>query len=84
MKDAMDITYRIAKRIAIAVVGTTVLLVGIALIVLPGPALIVIPIGLAILSVEFAWARSWLKRIRAKISEQTASMRGERAEQYRQ
>ncbi len=80
----MDITYRIAKRIAIAVVGTTVLLVGIALIVLPGPALIVIPIGLAILSVEFAWARSWLKRIRAKISEQTASMRGERAEQYRQ
>jgi tellurite resistance protein TerC len=55
---------RTARRIVIAVVGATVLLLGIALLVLPGPAMLVIPIGLAILGVEFAWARHWLRRLR--------------------
>lgn len=45
-------------------VGLSVVLLGIALLVLPGPAFIVIPVGLAILSLEFAWARHWLKKIR--------------------
>ena len=44
------------KKIIIAVIGGTVLLFGIALIVLPGPAFIVIPAGLAILATEFVWA----------------------------
>jgi len=52
------------KRIAIAVLGGTVLLIGVALIVLPGPAFIVIPVGLAILGIEFAWARRWLGKAR--------------------
>jgi tellurite resistance protein TerC len=42
-----------------------VVLIGIALIVLPGPAFIVIPIGLAILATEFAWARRALARAKA-------------------
>jgi tellurite resistance protein TerC len=54
------ITYKWARRIAIAVVGFTVLCVGFAMIVLPGPAFIVIPTGLAILALEFAWAKRWL------------------------
>jgi tellurite resistance protein TerC len=58
------LTYRWARRIAIAVVGSTVLAIGVALIVLPGPALVVIPLGLAILSIEFAWARRWLRKVR--------------------
>jgi tellurite resistance protein TerC len=57
-------TLRAAKRIVIAVIGGTVTLVGIALIVLPGPAFIVIPIGLSILATEFLWARRWLQKIR--------------------
>ena len=40
------------------------MLIGIALIVLPGPAFVVIPVGLAILATEFAWARHWLKKAR--------------------
>ena len=48
------------KRILVAVAGVTVLAVGVALIFLPGPAFIVIPLGLAILAVEFAWAQRWL------------------------
>jgi tellurite resistance protein TerC len=55
---------KIVRRIVVAVVGATVLLIGIALMVLPGPAFVVIPIGLAILATEFAWARHWLKKVR--------------------
>ena len=51
-----------ARRVVVSVIGMTVLLVGIALLVLPGPA--VIPIGLAILATEFAWARHWLRILR--------------------
>ena len=81
--DAVDKTYKVARRIAVAVVGFTVLAVGVALIVLPGPAIVVIPIGLAILSVEFAWARMWLKKIRRSISGQSAQSHADRAENHR-
>ncbi|MEM6511382.1 MAG: PGPGW domain-containing protein [Pseudomonadota bacterium] len=73
-------TYRMAKRIVVLVVGVTVLLVGAALIVLPGPAFVVIPIGLAILSIEFAWARRWLKKVRETISENAAKLQARKAE----
>jgi len=62
----LNATYRIAKRVAITVVGFTVLAVGVAMMVLPGPAFIVIPIGLGILGLEFAWARRWLKTVKEK------------------
>ncbi len=52
------------RRAIVAVVGFTVLLVGIAMIVLPGPAFIVIPLGLAILATEFVWAARLLQRAR--------------------
>ncbi len=58
------ITYKWARRIAIAVIGGTIVLIGIAMIVLPGPALVVIPVGLGVLGLEFAWARRWLARVR--------------------
>jgi tellurite resistance protein TerC len=46
-----------------------VLVVGVCMIVLPGPAFVVIPVGLGILGIEFAWARSWLKKAKAKATE---------------
>jgi uncharacterized protein (TIGR02611 family) len=52
------------RRIIIGVIGGTVLLIGVALIVLPGPAIVVIPVGLAILATEFAWARRYLQKAR--------------------
>jgi putative transmembrane protein PGPGW len=52
---------RLARKIIVAVVGGTVLIFGIALIVLPGPAVVVIPAGLAILASEFLWARRLLR-----------------------
>ena len=53
------------KRIVVGGLGGTVLALGVALIVLPGPAFLVIPAGLAILAMEFAWARRWLRSARA-------------------
>ncbi len=55
---------RAAKRFFVAIIGFTLLIVGTAMIVLPGPALIVIPLGLAILATEFLWARRVLKKLK--------------------
>ncbi|GAM10383.1 putative transmembrane protein [Geobacter sp. OR-1] len=55
------------KRLIVAVIGMTVLVIGIAMIVLPGPAIIVIPVALGILATEFAWARIALHRVREHI-----------------
>lgn len=54
-----------ARRFIVATVGSTVLLLGLLMLALPGPALVVIPAGLAILALEFAWAKQWLARVRA-------------------
>jgi tellurite resistance protein TerC len=59
-------TYRWIKRIAVAVAGFTVLLIGVAMIVLPGPAFIVIPAGLAILALEFGWAKRLLAEVKTR------------------
>gem|GEM_PF-2574426 len=50
-----------ARRMVIFVIGMTVLLLGVAMLALPGPGTLVIPVGLAILASEFAWA-AWLLR----------------------
>lgn len=47
-------------------------MIGIALLVLPGPAFLVIPVGLAILATEFVWARRWLKRARGMVDRRKA------------
>jgi tellurite resistance protein TerC len=83
IKRTLHITYKAARRIVIGVVGATVLLLGVVMIVTPGPALVVIPVGLAILSIEFAWARHWLKRLREVISNRNSSSLNDRAEAHR-
>ncbi len=59
---------RLLRRILVGVVGGIVLLFGVVLIVLPGPAILVIPLGLGILALEFAWARIWLAKFKAMFS----------------
>lgn len=58
---------RVLRRIAVTVVGITVLAIGVALIVLPGPAVIVVPAGIAILATEYVWARRLLRRLREQL-----------------
>lgn len=83
IKRTAHLTYKAARRIVIAVVGATVILIGIVMIVAPGPAIIVIPLGLAILGIEFAWARLWLKKLRRMISNNGVARRMRRSKQRR-
>ena len=55
------------RRLVVAVIGGTVVALGVAMIVLPGPAVVVIPAGLAILATEFVWARRLLQAARRKL-----------------
>ena len=55
-----------ARRVVVVIAGFSILIVGIAMIVLPGPAIVVIPIGLAILATEFAWARKLLTTVKER------------------
>jgi uncharacterized protein (TIGR02611 family) len=63
---AVKAAVRHARRAVVAVVGVTLLLIGAVMIVTPGPALVVIPLGLVVLAAEFAWARRLLRRVRAR------------------
>jgi tellurite resistance protein TerC len=55
----------ILRKCLVAILGGTLLLAGVAMLVLPGPAVVVIPAALAVLAIEFLWARhslAWLRR----------------------
>ena len=78
MRDLVVTTLQQARRLIVIVVGFTVLLIGLAMVVLPGPAVVVIPIGLAILATEFVWARRFLRRMRQE-AERLRSMVGGKA-----
>ncbi len=54
---------RTFKKIFVLIAGSLVLLLGLALIFLPGPAMLVIPLGLAILATEFKWAKDALHKV---------------------
>lgn len=82
IKSVVNLTYKAARRIVVAVVGSTVLLLGVIMLVTPGPAIVVIPVGLAILSIEFTWARHWLKRLRESISSRNAAEKARRADEH--
>ena len=58
------VSLRQARRVVVLTVGSTVLTLGVAMLVLPGPGILVTWGGLAILAVEFVWARRWLARVK--------------------
>lgn len=61
-----------ARRVIVGVVGGTIVAIGVAMLVLPGPAFVVIPVGLGILGLEFAWARRWLRKLRETAADTAA------------
>lgn len=74
--------WRNTRRLIIFVVGVTVLLLGVILVFLPGPAFLVIPAGLAILATEFVWARTLLKRVKASATSAVDAARGRNLPAY--
>ncbi len=61
-KDVFGFIGRNSKRIAVTVVGAAVVVVGLVLLVLPGPGIVVVVLGFAILGTEFAWAAAALEK----------------------
>lgn len=61
-----DSRFKLWRKVIIFTLGVTLLISGIAMIVLPGPAFVVIPLSLAILGTEFMWARRWYLKIKAQ------------------
>src|SRR5262249_6181713 len=56
---------RLLRRIAVTVVGTAILVVGVVLLVAPGPGLVVIALALAVFAIEYQWARRHLATVQA-------------------
>jgi tellurite resistance protein TerC len=62
------VSYKLARRIVIAVIGGTILLGGVIMLVTPGPGVAIILLGLAILAIEFAWAKIWMDKVRHSVT----------------
>ena len=60
----MSLAWKHARKIVVLVIGASILLFGVALLVLPGPGTVVIAAGLGVLATEFIWARRWLRRFK--------------------
>ena len=69
-------TLRQAKKVIKIVFGFTLLLGGVVMLVTPGPGLLVIALGLAVLTAEFVWARRLLDRLKAEGARIRNSVRG--------
>jgi uncharacterized protein (TIGR02611 family) len=62
VKEVVVFIGRSSKRIAVTVVGAAVVAAGLAMLVLPGPGILVVAVGFAILGTEYAWAAAALER----------------------
>ncbi len=56
------------RKILVTIIGIFVILIGTVLIVLPGPAIIIIPLGLSILATEYAFAHRWVRAFQKKLT----------------
>lgn len=71
----MKLVFRHIRRGAILLVGSTVLLIGALMIVLPGPGIPVLIAGFAILATEFVWAERVVERLRKYWDETIARLK---------
>ncbi|MEE4244216.1 MAG: PGPGW domain-containing protein [Kangiellaceae bacterium] len=58
---------KLLKKTLVTVIGGIILLLGIVFIILPGPAVLIIPIGLALLATEYPIAKKWLRTFQQKM-----------------
>ena len=66
------------RRVLVLIVGSVVLLAGVLMLVLPGPGILAILVGLAILATEFAWAERLLRRARERAGQAIDKIRSTR------
>ena len=63
-----EVLYKQIRRLAIFLIGISIVLIGCILFFTPGPAIIVIPAGLALLATEFIWAKKLLNKFKEATS----------------
>jgi tellurite resistance protein TerC len=63
-----EILYKQIRKLVIFLIGISIVLIGCVLFFTPGPAIIVIPVGLAVLATEFIWAKKLLKKFKETTS----------------
>mgnify|MGYP006098988569 FL=1 len=68
-----EILYKQIRKLVIFLIGISIVLIGCVLFFTPGPAIIVIPVGLAVLATEFIWAKKLLKKFKETASSITQS-----------
>lgn len=61
-------TLKRLKKIMVGIFGITILVIGLAMILTPAPAFLVIPFGLSVLATEFIWADNILKKLKIKVN----------------
>lgn len=66
MRHVLKHAGRGARRVGITIAGAIVVLAGVVMLVAPGPGILTIVLGLMILGTEYAFARRWVERIKAK------------------
>ncbi len=69
---------RAARKVAISTIGIAVLVAGVVLLPLPGPGMLVVFLGLAILSTEYSWPKRLAHHIRRRASELAERRRNRR------
>ncbi len=67
---------RSSKLIAITVVGGALVAAGLAMLVLPGPGILVVAIGFAVLGTEYAWAAAALEETKKRAAQAGNLARG--------
>ena len=70
------VAWKQARRLVLVVIGATILVLGLIMLITPGPGMLFIPAGLAILGTEFVWARRLLRRARQGASSLVDTIRG--------
>ena len=68
-----EILYKQIRKLVVFLIGISIVLIGCVLFFTPGPAIIVIPVGLAVLATEFIWAKKLLKKFKETTSSITRS-----------
>ena len=63
------------KRIVVAASGALLIVAGCILLVIPGPGLVVLAVGLGVLATEFTWARQWLAKLRARARDAASALK---------
>jgi hypothetical protein len=74
--EVLGFVARSSKRIAVTVVGGVLVVGGLALLVLPGPGILVVVAGFAVLGTEYAWAAAALERTKRTAQQAGQAARG--------